>query len=202
MIDDLFSDLAANAAERLLSPETPRDESDLGLARLNARLSRESESVLFASYFQLGPDDLQQLSPRVHEWLLERVSVSGSRANPETLRQLYFLFPETTVRHAVAGVIIDGLRPERTDESSKSAAAAILEDIANDRGLSDADRGEQLRLLADHFLDFADAFPAETAAALWRMYSGRTQESLASHLDDWATRIGGEFEARFRKGLL
>ena len=126
MIDDLFTDLAVDAVDRLLSPETPRDEADFGLARLDSRLSPplrhegperewrrdldpELEARLLNQYLELGVDDLLQVSPRVHEWLLDRVAharVTLSAGDLATLTALYFLFPGSTVRHSVVGLMV------------------------------------------------------------------------------------------------
>jgi len=81
MIDDLFTDLTIGAVDRLLSPETPRDEADFGLANLNARLSPPSaedrhvererpidgltiERHLLMQYLQLDAHDLEQIPAR------------------------------------------------------------------------------------------------------------------------------------------
>ena len=91
-----------------LSPRLPQGE--IGAEREWLRDSdQELEARLLNQYLQLGVDDLQQVSPRVHEWLLDRMSQGRTTLNADdlgTLTALYFLFPESTVRHSVVGLMV------------------------------------------------------------------------------------------------
>ncbi len=225
MIDDLFTELTVSAVDRLLSPETPRDEADFGLARVNARLSLpvrreeirsqaeefagfdpELEPRLLNHYLQLGVDDLQQVSPRVHEWLLDRLSQARTTlnaGNSVALTVLYFLFPESTVRHSVVGLLVqaDG-QWERAEQTRQGPPlAAIWEAIDGDAGLSSDDRVDQLRALAESLLDYVDLFPAATERALAALHQSHREERLTATLLDWSGRLGGESGARIRRAI-
>ena len=223
MIDDLFADLALDAVDRLLSPETPRDEADFGLASVNSRLSllahledskpprewrrafdAELEARLLSQYLELGVDDLQQVSPRVHEWLLDRLSHARTSWNADelaTLTKLYFLFPQSTVRHSVVGLLVqaDSNRELANDLRQAPPLAAIWDAIDQDEGLSRDDQVDQLRTLADLLLDYIDMFPAATERGLAALCQRHQYEALATHLVDWSTRLGGESGARVRR---
>lgn len=206
MIDDLFTDLTVNAVEHLLSIEVPRDEADFGLAQLNARLSVPirpetkggfaSEAHFVHGYLELAVDDLQQISPRVHEWVLERFSVAFVQGEHglEALRVLYFLFPESTLRSAVVGLLVEADHPERPQWAvGKPPIALISEAIDEDTALSGTDRINQSRTLVDLLLDYVDTFPDATGRALATVYqSSHRDESLERHLVVWAERFGGE----------
>lgn len=210
MIDDLFTDLTIGAVDRLLSPDTPRDQGDFGLANLNARLSPPSaedrhveherpidgpaiERHLLIQYLQLDADDLQQIPARVHEWVLDRLS-SASDLNEDasrTLRALYLLFPDTTVRHAAVGLLIQA-----------GGLIAIAEAILQDGGLSPDDRSYQMQVLMDLALDYLDALPDSTARALETLFDRMPRdERLTQHLLNWSERLGGERGARLRRTL-
>ena len=225
MIDDLFTELAVDAVDRLLSPETSRDEADFGLARLNSRLSprvrveeigrerewlRDSDPELAArllnQYLQLGVDDLQQVSPRVHEWLLDRVAQGRATLSADdlgTLTALYFLFPESTVRHSVVGLMVQAdSHWERASVRRQDAALApIWDGIDQDEGLAFEDRVNQLRLLADLLLDYVDIFPRATERNLTALHEGHRYEALTAHLVDWSERLGGESGATVRRAI-
>jgi hypothetical protein len=225
MIDDLFTELAVDAVDRLLSPETPRDEADFGLARLNSRLSppaergetrseRESprdfdpelEVRLLSQYLRLGVDDLQQVSPRVHEWLLDRLSHSRQALNADnvaTLTTLYFLFPESTVRHSLVGLMVqsDSHRELTNERRQNTAIAGIWDAIDRDEGLSDEDRVDQLQLLAEWLLDYIDLLPAATERAIGALHQGHRDGALTAHLMSWSRRLDGESGARVRRAI-
>ncbi len=225
MIDDLFTELAVDAVDRLLSPETSRDEADFGLARLNSRLSPparrgetgperewprdsdpELEARLLNQYLQLGVDDLQQVSPRVHEWLLDRLSHARPALNADdlaTLTALYFLFPESTVRHSVVGLMVqsDSHREPTNERRQDTALAPIWDGIDQDEGLAFEDRVDQLRLLAELLLDYVDVFPHATERSLTALHQGHRYEALTTHLVDWSGRLGGESGARIRRAI-
>lgn len=225
MIDDLFTELAVDAVDRLLSPEMPRDEADFGLARLNSRLSPwlrgdeigserarhrdsdpELEARLLNQYLQLGVDDLEQVSPRVHEWLLERVArgrTALSASDLRTLTALYFLFPESTVRHSVVGLMVqaDSRGEAATVSQQDTSLAAIWGAIDHDEGLSSEDRVEQLQLLAELILDFVDVFPSATERGLVALHRTHRDETLTAHLLEWARRVGGESGASIQRTI-
>jgi hypothetical protein len=225
MIDDLFTELAVDALDRLLSPETPRDEADFGLARLNSRLSPrlhreeveperewrgdsdpELEVRLLSHYLQLGVDDLQQVSPRVHEWLLDRLAqrrASLSAGDLGTLTALYFLFPESTVRHSVVGLIVqaDSRREAANVRQRDTSLEAIWDAIDHDEGLSSEHRIEQLQLLAELVLDYVDLFPGATERGLVALHRTHRDETLTAHLLDWAGRVGGSSGERIQRTI-
>lgn len=225
MIDDLFTELAIGAVDRLLSPDTPRDEADFGLARLNARLStparREEprpelerprdfepdlESRLLNEYLRLGADDLQQVSPRVHEWLLDRLAHARATLNADelaTLTKLYFLFPDSTVRHSVVGLLVqaDSNRESATQRPQDTPLAGIWDAIDQDTGLSSEDRVDQLQLLAESLLDYVDLFPEATERGLAALHKSHRDETLTTHLREWSGRLGGESGARVRRAI-
>ena len=225
MIDDLFAELAIDAIDRLLSPETSRDEGDFGLARLNSRLSprhrreeiepeRESlrdsdpelEARLLNQYLQLGVDDLQQVSPRVHEWLLDRVAqrrATLSAGDLRTLTTLYFLFPESTVRHSVVGLMVeaDSQRELANERRQGTSLAAIWDAIDHDAGLSSEEQVNQLRLLAEMVLDYVDLFPAAIERGLAALCEGHRYDALTTGLVDWSARLGGESGALIRRAI-
>lgn len=225
MIDDLFTELAVGAVDRLLSPETPRDEADFGLARLNARLSApvrreefrsdrewsggfepELEPRLLYQYLQLGVDDLQQVSPRVHEWLLDRLSHARATLNGgnlPTLTTLYFLFPESTVRHSVVGLLVqaDDQREVADQHHQRPPVATIWDAIDQDTGLSSKDQFDQLWLVAEFLLDYLDLLPEATERALAALQEGHRDEALTTRLMDWSRRLGGESGARMRRAI-
>lgn len=225
MIDDLFTELAVGAVDRLLSPETPREEADFGLARLSARLSppmrreevkSELESVagfdpelearLLSQYLELSVDDLQQISPRVHEWLLDRLSHAPATLNADssaTLRALYFLYPDSTVRHAVVGLLVqaDGQWESAGQTLRRPPLAMIWDAIDEDAGMSSEDRVDQIRLLAELLLDYVDLLPETTERALAALHQRHREETLTAHLLEWSSRLGGESGARIRRAI-
>jgi hypothetical protein len=225
MIDDLFTELAVDAVNRLMSPATSRDEADFGLARLNSRLSAplrqeeggqerewlrdsdaELETRLLNQYLQLGVDDLQQMSPRVHEWLLDRLAqrrASLSGGDLGTLTALYFLFPESTVRHSVVGLMVqaDSRREAANMRQRDTSLEAIWDGIDHDEGLSPEHRIEQLQLLAELVLDYVDLFPAATERGLVALHLSHRDEALTVHLLEWARRVGGESGRRIQRTI-
>jgi hypothetical protein len=205
MIDDLFTDLTIGAVDRLLSPETPRDEADFGLANLNARLSpppaedrhvgRERpidgsaiERHLLIQYLQLDVDDLERIPAQVHEWVLDRLSSVPdlNEGASRTLRALYALFPDTTVRCAAVGLLIQS-----------GGVIAIAETILQGEGLSPNDRSYQMQVLMDLALDYLDSLPDATLRALETLFDRMPgDERLTRHLLNWSERLGGERGAR------
>jgi hypothetical protein len=210
MIDDLFTDLTIGAVDRLLSPDTPRDEADFGLANLNARLSQPPaedrhvereraidgpaiERHLLIQYLQLDVDDLEQIPARVHEWVLDRLSSVPDlyEGASRTLRALYFLFPDTTVRSAAVGLLIQS-----------GGVIAIAEAILQDGGLSPDDRSYQMQVLMDLALDYLDSLPDATARALEILFDRMPRDDrLTRHVLNWSERLGGERGARLRRAL-
>jgi hypothetical protein len=225
MIDDLFVELAIGSVNRLLAPETPREDADFGLARLNASLSPlsrmegkelepemlaafgpELESRILSSYFELSADDLEQISPRVHEWVLDRASQSASGTTTnigETLRKLYFLFPESTIRHSVVGLFIQIDHQQQGQDLSRrnSPISVILEGINEDKAISPEDRNDQIRILSDFVLDYMDLFPGEVDRALALFRESDSQGTLKQHLLLWSDQLGGERRFRIRRAV-
>jgi hypothetical protein len=226
MIEDLFTELAFRTVDQLLSPATPREDADFGIANINAHLSRpalqkdqgesgptlsatyqpELEATLLNNYFQLDVDDLEQISPRVHEWMLERVSrefAAEHRESSGQLQKLYFLFPGDTIRHSVVGLLI------QVDEESewqrqplqKPAISVLSEAIGQDEGIRPEDRVDQLRVLIDFLLDYVDLFPDATGRALTEIYSTNPDETLRTHLTEWSNLLGGTRSTLIRNAL-
>lgn len=186
------------------TPHHPEEE-DLD-REVPSTLQPELEARLLNHYFQLTVDDLQQISPRVHEWLLDRVSnafATSSAGTSATLMRLYFLFPESTVRHAVVGLLVqaDG-ESETSDRASPRPPIAIIsEAIDEDEGLSPEGRADQIRLLVDFLLDYLDLFPEATERALTALHQGHRDEKITAHLLAWSIRLGGELESRIRRAF-
>lgn len=225
MIDDLFAELAIDAVERLLSSDAPREEADYGLARVNSRLSRPTDSEttkseprgesfdpelevrLLRQYLALSVDELADIPPRVHEWMLERMSHASRDFNSNSARMLttlYFLFPESTVRHSVIGLFIQG---ERLGESSGRArdqgsfVTVVADAIDEDSGLGAGDRNNQIRVLGDLLVDFVDVFPDETTRALGALVARRRDQPLTEHLLSWSGKLGGDVGSRMRRAV-
>jgi hypothetical protein len=228
MIRDLVAHLAVAEMERLFAPSISRDEADASLADLNARLSPmpddeqraeanasapecdpEAEARLLTHYLRLSVDDLEEITPPVHEWLLERLSQSSDLRRlddhaVQNLRNVYFLFPETTVRHAVVGVM---LRTDREGSLWRElahgslAVASIWQAINQRREIPDEDRIEELRLLADVVMDYIDVFPEQVARSLAAFCQENRHPTLFAHLRLWADRFGPEHGSWLRDAV-
>jgi hypothetical protein len=161
---------------------------------------------LLSHYFQLSVDDLQQVSPRVHEWLLDRVSHARAALNVgalATLTVLYFLFPESTVRHSVVGLMVqaDSLREPANEDRWDTPLMAILDSINGDGALALEDQVDQLLLLAELLMDYVDVFPESTERCLSALHRSHRDETLTTHFTNWAQRLGGESGVRVLRAI-
>ena len=207
MIDDLFAELTVEAVDRMLA-ENVAGQSDHSLARVAARLTpaadREASqfdpelaSRLQSAYFGLGVDDLAELSAAVHEWVLEHMAATVREWTPEmlgTVVTLYFLYPESTLRSAVVGLLLQVDRQQRAREQSRDEppVTGIVRSIAEDDGLDNASRSRSLLELSDFVIDYVDVFPAEAARSLADVVRAGRDDQLRAHVLLWAERLGGE----------
>ena len=209
MIDDFFTELVLGAVERSTSVDTGREDADWHLARLDARLlgadrredDRQNTDVrrLYRHYLdEISVNDLELIQPVVHEWFVERLSrvpelASRNGRVAEKLTALYLLFPETTLRHAVVGLL---LQVDQGQDGRVPLAAQLYRDIS---GSSDAEENvEQVRRqsfeFADIVLDHVDLFPDAVERALTASRPPRTtvRRLLAEHILEWSERFGGD----------
>ena len=214
MIDDLFAELTLQAIDRMIA-ENATGQSDHALARVAARLTPDRESGLFdpqlmlrlqSAYFSLGVDDLAELSSAVHEWVLEHVAAAVGGWTPQmlaTVVTLYFLYPESTLRSAVVGLLLQVEHQSETRERrDEPRTVSIVESIARDDGIDSASRTGALRELGDLALDYVDVFPAEAARSLAAVVSAAPDEQLRTHFLDWADRLGGEAGELVRRAIV
>ena len=208
MIEDLFTEVVLGAVGRSASLDTSREDADWHLARLDARLlsadrrenDRQNTDVrrLYGHYLhEISVDDLELIQPVVHEWFVEQLSrvpelVSREGMVARNLTVLYFLFPETTLRHAVIGLL---LQVDQGQDGGVPLTAQLYRDIG---GSSDAeDNGEQVRRqfleFADIVLDHVDLFPDAVERVLTASRPPRAVRGLLrEHILEWSERFGGD----------
>ena len=205
MIHDLFAELTLEAVDRMIAENTT-GQSDHALARVAARLTPDRESGLFdpqlmfrlrSAYFDLRVDDLAELSSAVHEWVIEQIAASVAEWTPEmlgTVVTLYFLYPESTLRSAAVGLLLQVDRQQRAREQSRDEppVTGIVRSIAEDDGLDNASRSRSLLELSDFVIDYVDVFPAEAARSLAGVVRAGRDDQLHAHVLLWADRLGGE----------
>jgi hypothetical protein len=215
MIEDLSSELLFRFLGELMSPQTSAVDSDFDIAMINARLSPpqrskeyheteetlafpyqpELESKLRSVYFRLGPDDLEQIPLYVHEWMLERVPhgfIHEDVEAVEQLRTLFFLFPETAIRHSVVGLLVESDQNQRETRRPHGSPIGVLSGaIEEDKGLEPADRTEQILLVVDLLLDHIDLYPEAVERALSEVYRAHRGDNLRSHLVVWSELLAG-----------
>ena len=205
MIHDLFAELTLEAVDRMIAENTT-GQSDHALARVAARLTPDRESGLFdpqlmfrlrSAYFDLRVDDLAELSAAVHEWVLEHTAATVREWTPEmlgTVVTLYFLYPESTLRSVVVGLLLQVERQSEMRERPRgeSRTASIVQSITGDAGIDDASRSRALIELSDFFIDYVDVFPAEAARSLADVVRAGRDDQLRAHVLLWAERLGGE----------
>lgn len=207
MIDDLFAELTLEAVDRMIA-ENATGQSDHALARVAARLTPPTEREtsqfdpelafrLESAYFRLGVDDLVELSSGVHEWVLEHMAATIREWTPEmldTIATLYFLYPESTLRSAAVGLLLQVEHQPRGRELSREEplTASIARSIADDDGIDSASRSRALLELGEFLIDYVDVFPAEAARSLAAVVSASPDDRLSAYFLLWADRLGGD----------
>lgn len=213
MIDDLLTDLTVGALERNLASDVARDEADFELARLAQRLAERKEPAsfagesaepaearLFAEYLSLSDHDLEDIPPRVHAWLIQRLSAGSVAIDPDVVEKLaliYLLFPRTAVQSAVVGLLLKeretGSLSERLKESPlERLLAPLFEDV----GLLRAERDLQVDTLLDYVVDDFDAFPKASQEALAAIVRRDRSDRVIRLLQGYAAQLGEERAAR------
>jgi hypothetical protein len=165
---DLISFLTTHFLEETIGGRTAPPESDARLQQLEFLLSREGsrtesspsreEGDLIRAYLDLSVEDLDSLSPEVHEWFLERLTLrppNQYQREPQYIAQqigrLFFLSNRSTERYLVIAALL--ALDERVEEQEQSSVAFIWDHTWNDDGLSDAAKENVIATVTDILLD-------------------------------------------------
>ena len=214
MIEDLLTEVVVGALERSASEDTRREDADWHLARLDARLlgvedDEQTADVrrLYKHYLNgISIDDLELIQPVVHEWLVEHLSRQPELASQNgmvagNLTALYLLFPETTLRHAVIGLLL------QLDQGQHDRVPLAAQLYRNVSGGSDTDDNlEQARRqsfeFADIVLDYVDLFPDAVGRVLAESQPPQTvRRLLREHILEWADRFGGDVSGLLKRAV-
>lgn len=165
---DLISFLTAHFLEETIGGGTPPSESDTRLQQLESLLALEGthtelesspeENRLLRAYLNLSIEELESLSPEVHEWFIERlalrVPVQMQREPREVVRQigrLFFLSERGTQQYLVVGALL--AVDERTESQEESSVAFIWDHIWRDEGLTGIEKEGSISTVAEILLD-------------------------------------------------
>lgn len=215
MIEDLFTEGVIGAVERSVSADAGREDADWYLARLAARLfgvdEREHDRPggdvrrLYRHYLnEISVDDLELIRPVVHEWFVEQLSREPELALQDgmvttNLTVLYFLFPDTTLRHAVVGLLLQ-VDQGRNDQTSLTAQLYrdIIESWRAEDNVEQVNRQSfgWVHILfgwVHILLDYVDLFPDTVERALIASKPpDPVRELLGEHVREWSRRFGGD----------
>ncbi len=165
---DLLSFLTTRFLDETLGGRTAPPESDVLLQQLELMIARgdagsdspvgNEESGLIRSYLDLSIEEIEPISPEVHEWFLDRLTLRPMvdfRQEPdETVRQvgrLFFLSNRSTQQYLVVSALL--ALDERVETPEGSSVAFIWNHIWDDGGLTDAEKQGAISVLAEILLD-------------------------------------------------
>lgn len=224
---DLISFLTTHFLEETIGGRTAPPEADARLQQLEFLLSREGsrtesspsreEGDLVRAYLDLSVEDLDSLSPEVHEWFLERLTLrppTQYQREPQYITQqigrIFFLSDRSTERYLVIAALL--ALDERVEEQEQSSVAFVWDHTWNDDGLSDAAKENTIAIITDilldqHYFCRRSRYPLRALAQLLRSESRRdrhietravyTRIAARAHL--LGDRLGGELAIILRE---
>jgi hypothetical protein len=157
---DLISFLATHFLEETTGGGTAAPESDSRLQQFEFLLGREGprEADLLRAYLDLSVEELDALSPDVHEWFLERLALRppaqlerDPRSVARQAGRLFFLSGRSTQRYLAISALL--ALDEWTEARERSSVAFVWDGVWNDEGLTDAEKDDAIAAVAEMLLD-------------------------------------------------